>query len=91
LTSSILSSKLVQNGEFVGKPRIFTIASEPAAFDPLHVSQELTAQVEKFIDLFGRKPSHIDGHNHAHIIPSFAAVIASTMRRLGICKTRIPL
>lgn len=30
---------------------------------------EIRAQIEKFIKLFKMKPSHIDGHNHVHIIP----------------------
>jgi predicted glycoside hydrolase/deacetylase ChbG (UPF0249 family) len=47
--------------------------------------------VDRFIELFGRKPSHVDGHNHVHIIPPFTEVIAKTMKKLGIYKARMPL
>jgi chitin disaccharide deacetylase len=33
------------------------------------VYQEYVAQMEKFIRLFGRKPTHIDGHHHTHAYP----------------------
>lgn len=33
------------------------------------VYREYVAQMEKFIALFGRKPTHIDGHHHTHAYP----------------------
>lgn len=33
------------------------------------VYTEYKAQMERFIQLFGRKPTHIDGHHHTHMLP----------------------
>ena len=33
------------------------------------VYREYTAQMEKFIQVFGRKPTHIDGHHHNQALP----------------------
>lgn len=46
--------------------------------------------MHRFLQLFGRLPSHIDGHNHIHIAPNIAQPVAQTMRKLGILRTRIP-
>lgn len=34
--------------------------------DPRRLSEELDAQLEIFSELLGRRPSHIDSHQHAH-------------------------
>ncbi len=34
------------------------------------VYAEYKAQVELFIKLFGRKPTHLDGHQHTHVLPN---------------------
>lgn len=30
---------------------------------------ELQSQIDRFQSLMGRKPEHIDGHQHAHLLP----------------------
>ncbi len=36
--------------------------------DPGEVAQEFAAQLSLFVDQFGQ-PTHVDGHNHVHILP----------------------
>jgi predicted glycoside hydrolase/deacetylase ChbG (UPF0249 family) len=33
------------------------------------IAQELTAQWERFCEIFGREPAHLDGHHHVHQLP----------------------
>lgn len=42
-------------------------------FNPLlnaHVRRCVADQLERFCEIFDREPSHIDGHNHAHLSPT---------------------
>ena len=36
-------------------------------------------QLSLFTKLFGRRASHLDGHNHVHLIPTIAKVVAKVM------------
>lgn len=40
-----------------------------AKVDLEEVYAEYVAQMEKYIQLFGHKPTHIDGHHHTHVLP----------------------
>src|SRR5262249_41390386 len=37
--------------------------------DPASIVEEIAAQLRQFIDLFGRAPAFIDGHQHVHLFP----------------------
>ena len=39
------------------------------------IKQELAAQFARFIELFGRKPTHIDSHHHVHMIPQIFPIV----------------
>lgn len=39
------------------------------------IKQELEAQFARFIELFGRKPTHIDSHHHVHMIPQIFPIV----------------
>lgn len=46
---------------------IWQLAEEDAL--PLEeITQELASQYLRFIELFGRKPTHLDSHHHVHMI-----------------------
>ncbi len=45
---------------------------------------EISAQIEKFIRISGKIPSHIDGHGHIHRIPIVMDVLRSIMLKFGI-------
>lgn len=34
------------------------------------ITRELDCQFNRFVDLFGREPTHIDSHHHVHMIPA---------------------
>lgn len=35
----------------------------------LQVREELEAQLSRFRELLGRSPTHVDGHQHVHVLP----------------------
>ncbi|SEQ12051.1 hypothetical protein SAMN05216522_101258 [Rosenbergiella nectarea] len=54
---------------------------------PLHeITQELTSQYQRFIELFGYPPTHIDSHHHVHLIPDIYTIVEDFA-----CKEGIPL
>lgn len=48
------------------------------------ISHELTAQYQRFIDLFGREPTHLDSHHHVHMFPQIFPVVANFAAQHGI-------
>lgn len=58
--------------------------------DLAHVAREAEAQIAAFTALVGKKPSHVDGHQHVHVVPRFVETLARTFWRAGIRTTRIP-
>lgn len=41
------------------------------------IAQELAAQFDKFVAVFGRPPTHIDSHHHVHMLPQIYPLIES--------------
>lgn len=33
------------------------------------IAHELACQYQRFIDVFGREPTHLDSHHHVHMFP----------------------
>jgi predicted glycoside hydrolase/deacetylase ChbG (UPF0249 family) len=45
-----------------------------------------------FVEAFNESPSHVDGHQHIHIIPEIAEILSTIMTEsFGIYQTRIPI
>jgi predicted glycoside hydrolase/deacetylase ChbG (UPF0249 family) len=44
----------------------------------------LRVQLEKFVDLFGRWPSFLDGHHHCHARPELATPVLETAKQIGV-------
>jgi len=55
-----------------------------ARADPRDVEREVQAQVERFVTLVGRRPTHLDTHHHVGLYDPVAAVVLATARRLGV-------
>ncbi|XP_014674695.1 PREDICTED: carbohydrate deacetylase-like [Priapulus caudatus] len=55
-----------------------------------HVAMEIRSQIEKYKDLVGCYPLHIDGHQHVHIIPGVADIFARLLVEYGVTRTRLP-
>ena len=47
--------------------------------------------MREFVRVFRRRPSHVDGHNHIHVIPQIAEIISPIMSEYGIYLTRLPM
>jgi len=53
------------------------------------IRRELRAQIERVIAL-GRQPSHLDGHQHVHLLPSVWRITTELAREYGIKWIRVP-
>mgnify|MGYP001022633441 CR=1 FL=1 len=52
---------------------------------------EIRRQFDRFIELTGELPSHVDGHHHSHVEPAIAAVLAPIMAsEYGVYCVRLP-
>ena len=40
---------------------------------------ELHAQIDRFIELYGYAPSHVDGHQHIHVIPEVRRCLVTVL------------
>ena len=48
------------------------------------VRTEFRAQLDRFIELVGEPPTHVDSHKHAHRGPGVAEVLSETLQPMGI-------
>ncbi|HDR2843532.1 TPA: chitin disaccharide deacetylase [Enterobacter sichuanensis] len=48
------------------------------------IARELDCQFNRFVDLFGREPTHIDSHHHVHMIPAIFPLVAEFAQRKGV-------
>ncbi|MDN6088988.1 MAG: chitin disaccharide deacetylase, partial [Enterobacterales bacterium] len=72
---------LARNGE-LGK-WIWEMAEQGTL--PLdEIEQELKCQFERFIDVFGRLPTHIDSHHHVHMFPQIFPIVAAFAKEKGV-------
>lgn len=55
-----------ENGNFI-RPKNYPDGRPHA--DPDELYTEWKAQIEKFIEVAGHKPTHIDSHHHVHLLP----------------------
>ncbi len=62
LPSFVTNGKFPEIGKLIIKSHLRQIKIE-------EIKREITAQFEKFEEIFGRKPDFVDGHQHAHILP----------------------
>jgi predicted glycoside hydrolase/deacetylase ChbG (UPF0249 family) len=58
--------------------------------DPSEVAAECAAQIERFraTDL---RPTHLDGHQHVHVLPGVWQPVVAAAQRAGIAIVRVPL
>lgn len=85
LSSDVPSLVDPQTGLMRGKMGV-RHESAPAEED---VRREVLAQLRLFEERFGRLPAHVDGHQHVHLLPVVALVLAPLLREAGI-RTRLP-
>ena len=52
--------------------------------DPVAVAAEIGEQVERFRDLLGRNPTHLDSHQHAHRLDPARTILLELAAALGV-------
>eukprot|EP00730_Choanoeca_flexa_P004715 TRINITY_DN11780_c0_g3_i2.p1 TRINITY_DN11780_c0_g3~~TRINITY_DN11780_c0_g3_i2.p1 ORF type:complete len:291 (+),score=64.54 TRINITY_DN11780_c0_g3_i2:149-1021(+) len=62
----------------------FQRQADAGAIAPEEVKLELEAQYGSFVRRYGRKPSHIDGHNHVQVLHAIALVTLQFAFKQGI-------
>lgn len=72
----------------VSKARFLTLAAtlRHAAmrrFGHDALKAEITAQIEVFVDAFGRAPDFIDGHQHVHLFPQISEAVLEALQALA--------
>ncbi|HIE5388059.1 TPA: chitin disaccharide deacetylase [Enterobacter cancerogenus] len=58
--------------------------AEQGALPLDEIARELDCQFNRFVDVFGREPTHIDSHHHVHMIPAICPIVAEFARRKGV-------
>jgi predicted glycoside hydrolase/deacetylase ChbG (UPF0249 family) len=79
-------------GEWVWRGEDWHVAYEVVSHeDAAAVATELAAQLERFRELVGRDPTHLDSHQHVHttLEPAPAKVFVDTAGELGVPLRRV--
>uniref|UniRef100_A0A452DL36 Carbohydrate deacetylase n=1 Tax=Capra hircus TaxID=9925 RepID=A0A452DL36_CAPHI len=84
------SSLIGSEGFFLGKMG-FRRAVAAGEVILAQVREELEAQLSRFRELLGRDPTHVDGHQHVHVLPGVCRVFAEALQACGVRFTRLPL
>jgi hopanoid biosynthesis associated protein HpnK len=90
VTEGVMVASLVDDaGRF--RPGIFSFAAALARgqIDLAHVREELDAQIRK-VRATGAAISHLDGHQHVHMLPGVVRIVAELAREHGIPAVRVP-
>ncbi|RKQ39784.1 chitin disaccharide deacetylase [Enterobacter sp. R1(2018)] len=58
--------------------------SEAGTLPLAEIQQELECQFARFIELFGRPPTHIDSHHHVHMIPQIFPLVEAFAHGKGV-------
>uniref|UniRef100_A0A338P6V2 Carbohydrate deacetylase n=1 Tax=Mus musculus TaxID=10090 RepID=A0A338P6V2_MOUSE len=83
------SSLLSPEGFFLGKMGFREALAAGDVALP-QVREELEAQLSRFRELLGRSPTHVDGHQHVHVLPGVCQVFAEALQAYGVRFTRLP-
>ncbi|XP_077602012.1 carbohydrate deacetylase isoform X4 [Crocuta crocuta] len=84
------SSLLSPEGFFLGKMG-FREAVAAGTVSLPQVREELEAQLIRFRELLGRDPTHVDGHQHVHVLPGVCQVFAEVLQANEVRFTRLPV
>jgi predicted glycoside hydrolase/deacetylase ChbG (UPF0249 family) len=48
------------------------------------IRDEIDRQLVRFVDIIGRPPDYVDGHQHVHVLPGVRRMLLFTLRRRGL-------
>lgn len=72
-----LASYEVRNGHWELSEQLVDLDDDAA------IADELATQVDRFVELVGRLPAHLDSHHHLHREPPVDAVVARVAAAIG--------
>ena len=78
-----------EDGRLLGKAGLWAACAD-GAVRPSDVAREANAQLCHFALLVGHSPTHVDGHQHAHVAPGMAEVLSTVFKAAGVRTTRVP-
>jgi len=76
-------------GAFYGSYPLFLKRFLSGKIRLAEVERELAAQIEQ-VRLAGIQPSHLDSHQHLHVLPGIGGIVLDLARRFSIRAIRIP-
>ena len=84
-----VSSLLDEAGDFYGSYPLFIKRFLRGKIRLAEVERELAAQIDR-IRMAGIQPSHLDSHQHLHVLPGIGGLVLDLARRFSIRAIRIP-
>jgi predicted glycoside hydrolase/deacetylase ChbG (UPF0249 family) len=84
-----LGALVTKDGRFVDAHPALVARAVTAQLDRRAVHRELEAQIEK-VEAAGIRPSHLDGHQHVHLLPCIWSVVVALAREHAIRWVRVP-
>ena len=81
-----LGRPLTRGRSLVGADGRFVRDARRAAAqaEPRELEREIDAQIEKFLGLARRAPTHLDSHHHVGLEPPVAGLLLAAAQRLGV-------
>jgi predicted glycoside hydrolase/deacetylase ChbG (UPF0249 family) len=84
-----LGDLVTPSGRFVDGHPALVARALASRLDRGAVLRELEAQIDR-VERNGIRPSHLDGHQHVHLLPGIWPVVVELARRHGIRWVRVP-
>jgi predicted glycoside hydrolase/deacetylase ChbG (UPF0249 family) len=81
---------IVRDGAFLDNPFSFMARLLSSSINKTEVEAELRAQIEKALSL-GIRPTHLDGHQHMHVMPGIFPIVAKLAVQYHIPAVRFPV
>lgn len=82
------SGLILNDGRFQPRTLLFPRAMFPTPAWLEAVEMEMTAQIESYIALAGKRPDHLTTHMHFHVVPSLRKLVIDLAERYGIVWVR---
>jgi predicted glycoside hydrolase/deacetylase ChbG (UPF0249 family) len=84
-----LGDLVTEDGRFVDRHPALVSRALTLRLDREAVTRELEAQIEK-VERAGIRPTHLDGHQHVHLLPGVWPAVVGLARKHGIQWVRVP-
>jgi hopanoid biosynthesis associated protein HpnK len=85
----LVPSLVDDNGRFPASYPVFLARLAKGRIRLSEVERELAAQIDKVLST-GLIPSHLDSHQHLHVVPGISGIVLALARRFSLRAIRIP-